>query len=162
MNYDFVSRWYDMRKFVYDDVEKKYGSSHEADIPVTSYIVMINDLPAGYVQTYKVDDYPAYADAIAVHGDVAGMDMFIGDRDFMYKGYGKTIVDLFVKTVIFAGETVNRCIAGVEPTNDTAIKTYKNAGFMELKTAIYNENEELILHRRKGEDHIIYRGDGQS
>ena len=64
--------------------------------------------PIGYIQTYRVADYPDYAATI---GEVAGIsvDLFIGDADHLGIGWGRLILLKFLNEVafpLFPGENV--------------------------------------------------------
>ena len=161
LNIDFVSKWYERRKFIYDDVERKYLSNLPADTPVDSFIIRYNEISIGYIHTYPVGAYPEYSACIEVHPDTAGLDFFIGDRDYIFKGLGKDIVSLFLRDIVFTKHGVSQCVVGPEPKNAAAIRVYGKAGFTYLKTVQCNhekEQEYLMSARKKPEEHLVYPG----
>lgn len=161
LNIDFVSKWYERRKFIYDDVEQKYLSGLTTETPVDSFIILYNDVPVGYIHTYPVGAYPAYAACIEVHPDTAGLDFFIGNRDYIFKGLGKDIVSIFLRDFVFRKEGVSRCVVGPEPGNNAAIRVYEKAGFRHLKTvqcAHEKEPEYLMIARKEPEEHLVFQG----
>lgn len=159
MNVEFVSKWYAKRKFTYDDVEKKYYPRVTGDEPVHPYIIHINKLPAGYIQWYKIHDYPNYARCVEVSTDTAGIDMFIGEKDFLHKGYGSQILQQFLSEVVFVQKGIERVITGPEPENKSAIRVYEKAGFRYIKTVHCEDNDEpeYLMMLRKSADYIVFR-----
>jgi aminoglycoside 6'-N-acetyltransferase len=134
MNLDFVSRWYDKRKFIYDDMEREYSMRFKEDTPIESYMVYYVERPIGYVHNFRVYDYPEYALTVLVDRETYAMDMFIGDREYMGRGLGTHIITKFLNEIVFLKQDCATCIVGLEKDNQAAIRTYEKAGFTYLKT----------------------------
>lgn len=159
LNIDFVTKWYEKRKFTYDDVERKYGNYLKPEVPTQSFIIEYDTKPIGYVQTYRIYDYPAYAACIEMDEKTAGMDLFIGEKDFIGKGLGRDIVQKFLKDIVFRKETIDKVIVGLEPDNKAAIRVYEKAGFKYLKTVQIEgekEPEYIMVIRKRPEDHLLF------
>lgn len=73
-------------------------------------------------------DYLEYDDS------VVSVDLFIGDIDFMGKGFGSLMLSEFIKSVIFADPSVTTCVIGPEPSNKRAIRAYGKVGFKHVQT----------------------------
>ena len=160
LNIDFVTKWYAKRKFAYDDVEKKYSKYIEGAVPTESFIIEYQDVSIGYIQTYRLKDYPEYERCVGLVGDSAGLDMFIGDRNYIHKGLGKDIVNQFLKDVVFTKEDIDQCVVGPEPDNRSAIRVYEKAGFFYVKTVLCgkdNETEYIMMKKKKSRnEQVVY------
>jgi len=160
LNIDFVTKWYEKRKFTYDDVEKKYGPRVRHEIPTYSFIMYYDDKPIGYIQTYRIHDYPKYAACVEVDEHTAGIDLFLGEKDYIHRGLGKSILRLFLKRVVFADDTIQSCIVGPEEDNTSAIRMYEKAGFRYLKTVQCEGEQEpeylMSIGRKKLEETVIF------
>ena len=158
INMDFVSNWYDRRKFIFDNVEKKYRFERKDYVLVDSFIVQIDSIPIGYIQKYTISDYFDYAACMQVSFTSVGIDMFIGEKAYMYKGFGKDIVKQFIIYFIFPMPNSDQVIASPDPRDKAAISMYEKAGFTYLKTVMCGENghKEYVMILRKSKDNIIY------
>ena len=158
INMDFVSNWYDRRKFIFDNVEKKYRFKRKDYVLVDSFIVQIDSIPIGYIQKYIIADYFNYAACMEVSYTAVGIDMFIGEKEYMHKGYGKDIVKQFMTYFIFPMPNNDMVIASPDPSDVAAIRMYEKAGFTYVKTVKCGENghKEYVMTVRKTRDNIIY------
>jgi aminoglycoside 6'-N-acetyltransferase len=158
VNIDFVTSWYDRRKFIFDDVEREY-THQKTDTPVESYIVSYDTVPVGYIQTYRVHDYPDYALCTLVDRHTAGMDLFIGNRDYNGKGLGTLIIQSFLKQIVFTKEEIYSCIVGHNPNNALAIRSFEKAGFSYLKTVtcgLSKEPEYIMEVKKTSPEGVIF------
>lgn len=159
LNIDFVTKWYAKRKFSFDDVERKFAPRVHHEVPTESFMIIFDDKPIGYIHTYRIHDYPDYALCVLVDRNTAGVDMFIGDKEYIYKGYGKEIMKLFLRDIVFKKEGIDKCIAGPEESNKSAIRAYEKAGFKHLKTVQCPDEEEpecIMVIRKKPEEHVVF------
>jgi aminoglycoside 6'-N-acetyltransferase len=159
MNLDFVSRWYDKRKFIYDDVEREYSMRLKEDTPIESFMVYYGETPIGYVHDFRVYDYPEYALEVLVERETYAMDMFIGDREYIGRGLGPAIIRKFLNEVVFQKEDCNICIVGLEKDNHAAIRAYEKVGFTYLKTiqSVGSPEPEYIMQIHK-DQHGVTEG----
>lgn len=154
LNTDFVKEWYgDKKGYTLEGVLKKYGKYITNEAPTTAYIIQINNKDVGYIQTYLISNYPEYNKYIGAGKDSAGLDLYIGEGDYIHKGYGKYIIKHFLEAVVFANPKVAGCILGPNPKNIAAIRTYSNVGFKYVKTIqIPNEDEpEYVMKITRGD-----------
>ncbi len=156
---DFVTRWYDRRKFLYDDVEKEH-TFQKIDTPIESYLVQYEGESIGYIHTYRVHDYPEYALEVLVDRHTAGIDMFIGERGYVGQGLGPLVLQSFLKHIVFQKEGIDKCIVGIEPDNHIFIRVYEKAGFKPLKQIEWNGGTEYVMEiRKEPEDHLVFNRD---
>jgi aminoglycoside 6'-N-acetyltransferase len=121
-------------------VAEKYGPRIRGEEPTDPYLILYAGHPIGYSQTYRIRDYPEYAAAVSADEEAAGVDLLIGEADYLHKGLGSHILRRFLRDVVFAPEDIVSCIIGPSEANAIAIRAYEKAGFRYLKS-IPSENE---------------------
>jgi aminoglycoside 6'-N-acetyltransferase len=124
-------------------VAKEYGPSIRGEERTDAYLILYDDRPIGYIQTYMIRDYPEYAAIVDTDNGAAGVDLFIGEGEYLYKGLGSPILRLFLHDVIFGAGDATRCIIGPSETNRIAIRAYEKAGFRYFKT-VPSSNEPTL------------------
>ena len=140
LNTDFVTQWYGKRQYTYGEILEKYGKRIVGNDATDSYLIFYDGTPIGYIQTYRISDYPDYNKYIQSDENTAGVDLFIGEGDYIHKGFGAAILAKFLEKVVFCTDAIAKCIIGPEPDNKVAIRCYEKVGFQHIKT-IYNPNE---------------------
>lgn len=126
--------WWDGVAPTYAAVSEKYAPRSRSEEPTDPYIIMYGDRSIGYIQTYRIRDYPEYAAQVGVDEEAAGIDLFIGEADFLHMGLGSHILRRFLREIVFAAGDVVSCIIGPSEANAIAIRAYEKAGFRYLKT----------------------------
>ncbi len=148
LNTDHVNEWYNKGGSTYDDVVKKYLPRINGNQPTHSFIIVCDDIEIGYIQTYRIDYYPEYSKYVKAEDPAAGLDLFIGDKNFIHKGLGKQILQKFLMDYVFTLNEVNCCIIGPEPLNMIAIRAYEKVGFVYYKLIqVPDEDEPEYLMR---------------
>ncbi len=118
----------------YEAVAEKYGPRLRGEEPTHAYFILYGGWPIGYIQTYMIRDYPEYAAVVDADEDAAGVDLFIGETEYLHKGLGSHILRAFLRDVIFGAGDAKSCIIGPSETNRIAIRAYEKAGFRSFKT----------------------------
>ncbi len=151
LNEPHVHDWYDKDKQnTLEEVKNRYSPKIQGNQPTDCYIVLYDKNPLGYIQTYKVNDWPEFGDYVGYDDKTASVDLFIGESDFMGRGLGSLMLHKFVTEVVFAAPNVDTCIIGPEPDNKRAIHVYEKAGFKYIKTIqIPNENQPTYIMELK-------------
>ncbi len=149
-NEPHVNQWWEKVPMSYEDVVAKHGPSIRGEKPIHSYIVEVDSNPIGYIQWYLINDFPY----ISVANDVAGIDLFIGEADYLYKGFGSLILRRFLKEVVFATPGVNECVIDPAATNKAAIKAFERAGFEYWQTFAESDHEEPKYLMRIGRERV--------
>ena len=91
------------------------------------YLVLCNNVPIGYVQCYGIDPIK-HAWLPKLPGNVIGIDQFIGEPDYLGKGFGTLFIKSFVKDLV-AKDSAVTVIVDPDPTNAAAIRCYEKVGF---------------------------------
>ncbi len=136
LNTPHVHEWYDKdKKNSIEEVANRYAPKIKGEKPTDCYLALYEGKPFGYLQTYKVNDWPEFGNHIGYDDFTAAVDLFIGEADFIGKGIGTKMLEAFLQQVVFAeGSTINTCVIGPEPGNKRAIRTYEKVGFQYSKT----------------------------
>jgi RimJ/RimL family protein N-acetyltransferase len=95
---------------------------------VKQFIIQIDTEPVGYIQYYwasKVGDgwWEGFDE------NTVGFDLYIGNPNYLGKGYGKIIVNAFLR-LLFQDSKICRIIADPSPQNEKIINLLKNVGFV--------------------------------
>ncbi len=95
------------------------------------YLVLFNSKPIGYIQYYKIDRSLEKAGSWLpeLPENTVGTDQFIGDKDFIGKGYGTLFVKEFIKYLKNLEPELTTVIVDPEPDNIAAIRCYEKVGF---------------------------------
>lgn len=135
LNEPFIKEWYGKNESItIDDINNKYTPRIKEEEPAKCFIVNYESHPVAFIQTYKINDYPENVKYFGVNSTVAGLDLFIGNQDFIGKGFGSLMIKKFIQEVVFIQDDVSSCIVDPEPNNIRAIKAYEKVGFRYLKT----------------------------
>jgi RimJ/RimL family protein N-acetyltransferase len=128
-----VREWWDALP-TFDAVVTKYAQQVLGKEPTRSFVVEAGSRPVGYIQSYRITDYPDYARYLGSDDYAAGVDLFVGEAEFVGHGAGSAILREFLRTVVFADEWPTECLIGPEIENHRAIRSYHKAGFSYWKT----------------------------
>jgi RimJ/RimL family protein N-acetyltransferase len=133
---DQVARWFgkgqDERQ-----LGRKYLEYARGGRPTRPHIIRCAGEDIGYIQVYRIDDYPGYKKALITDDNACGIDMFIGDERFMHKGIGPKALRKYLNEVAFSLTDTEVAIVSPSPENGTAIRAYAKVGFEYVRTIIY-------------------------
>jgi RimJ/RimL family protein N-acetyltransferase len=132
LNTPHVSRWYGEGPSQ-REVEEEYAPRIAGSEPVEPYLILYDDSPIGYIQGYHISHDEEYARLVDVE-DSAGVDLFIGEVEYLHRGLGSHILRRFLGDMIFQNESLKTCVIGPEPKNTAAVRAYEKAGFRYFKT----------------------------
>ena len=141
--------WWSDRE-TYDDVVDHYLPAIEGRKPTDLYLIVLDERPIGFIQTYLVSDYPDYAALVQVGEHVAGVDLFIAEPELIGRGIGSEALRAFTRDVVFARESTVACVADPDVRNIASIRAFENAGF-----AVVRE----FFDPSDGETHALVRLD---
>jgi aminoglycoside 6'-N-acetyltransferase len=116
----------------------KYGPYVRGEVPTHASLALLDGAPFGYLQCYRVADWPDFQATIAVDEGIS-VDLFIGEIDLVGKGVGRRMLAGYIDQValpLFPGERV--CWIGHELENTAARMCSAAAGF----TAVREYDEE--------------------
>lgn len=116
----------------YEKVVAKYGARIRGEVPTSAWALTYAGTPIGYIQHYLWRDYPGYIQYSDAFVDAAGLDMFIGEPEYVYRGLGTPLIQAFFKQVVFTGNDAKNCVIVPEVRNTSALRAYEKAGFINL------------------------------
>lgn len=143
---DFVVQWYGGKSLTKQEISEKYLPRIRMETYIKPFAILYDDIPIGYIQTYLIEATPDdYRNVINLPNS-AGIDLFIGEVNYIHKGLGQHILRNFMKTVVFPQMSVKWCIIAPEPANKSAIRVYEKAGFRHTKTVAFSDgNQEYVM-----------------
>lgn len=133
--------WYQEESFTLNEITKKYSKRLDEG-KIELYIIQFNGLDIGFLQSYLLDD----SDVFKVNDKIKGIDLYIGDINYLHKGYGKDIIGVFVKDYIFNDKSVRYTGIDPEVNNKIAIKAYSKAGFLHVNTEYSKYNKKMTYY----------------
>jgi len=144
LNTPHVSEWWNLDGNHHpsvEDVERKYPPRINGLEPVDCNLMYYDDKPIGMIQFYRLDDFPVEKAMLGMDAGCAGVDLFIGEVDYVHRGLGSGIIRQFLREIVF-DKGISRCVIDPEPENIIAIKAYRKAGFKYLKTT-WNDRDKV-------------------
>lgn len=132
LNTPHVSQWWDIdgkRNPDYEEVIRHFMPRIQQKEPVNYYLVLYDARPVAFIQSYRIEDFPTTMAMITDNTNVAGTDTFIGEVDFLHRGFGAVYIRKFLKEIVFLEPGTNSCIVDPDPNNKIAIRAYEKAGF---------------------------------
>jgi RimJ/RimL family protein N-acetyltransferase len=125
---DHIQRWWTDRE-TYDEVVQHYLPAIEGSEPTHLYLILLDGLPVGFIQTYRVSDYPEYRDLVAVGEGVAGVDLFVAEPELTGRGFGSEALRRFVADIVFSDPEIHACVADPDAENIASLRAFEKAGF---------------------------------
>jgi len=122
-----------------------------ADECVEHYVIEVDGRAVGMIQTYLLSASPEYAREIGEPAEhTAGVDLLIGDATAVGRGLGPSVIDEFVRMVVFARDGLDRCVAGPDVRNARSIRAFEKAGFRAVRDATVtgSEPERVMIRDR--------------
>lgn len=130
-NFPHVQKYYSLRCWSEKEVLNKLQPYILGTQPVSGFIILFNESPIGYLQSYAVKNYPWPDQNISqeIIDHAAGIDLFIGTSDLIGHGWGRIIIQTFLQNNIWP--EYKYCIVDPEVTNEAAIRCYESLQFKE-------------------------------
>lgn len=116
---------------------------------VEAFVIVYENQPIGFIQRYEAAKvgggwWPGVAPG------VFGIDQFIGENDFINRGFGTALVRQFTSE-IFAKSSVTKIITDPDPKNLRAIRAYEKAGFVKDAEITTPGGAALLMSRLRPE-----------
>ena len=129
---EHAARWWN-EEMTPARVEETYVPRIEGREPVRMFVIVLGRRDAGFVQTYKVADYPE-SWPFDVGAGAAGMDLAIGEPELIGRGLGPQVIRAFVDEIVFADPIVAACVADPDVRNRRSVRAFEKAGFAVIGT----------------------------
>lgn len=129
LNQPHVAEWFHDHPTTLEAVTEKYKPRIDGTSPTKVFTAVAGGKPIGMIQAYQVHNYPEYAEAIGMD-EAIGIDLFIGEADYLGKGYGRDIIDAFVRDAVGEHfEDAQLVVASPSVNNLGSINAFEVAGF---------------------------------
>jgi RimJ/RimL family protein N-acetyltransferase len=140
---EHVKLWWTDRE-TYDEVVQHYLPAIEGSEPTDLYLILSEGLPVGFIQTYRVSDYPEYRDLVAVGEGVAGVDLFVAEPELTGRGFGSEALRRFVADIVFSDPEIHACVADPDAENIASLRAFEKAGFRVVRRFVDpSDNDKL-------------------
>jgi len=97
------------------------------------YLALLDDSPIGYIQYYYVDQSGEktgmHLPPVDLPITTVGTDQFIGDPNYLHKGYGTQFIKAFIEYLRTIEPHITTIIVDPDPTNIAAVRCYEKVGF---------------------------------
>lgn len=139
-----VKAWWDQDvRWTPELIKEKYGeyvrgvkrlalSDKVLEKPMHAFIICVNGQEIGYIQYYDAYDFPREPKLEGLSQDIASLDIFIGEKSAIGKGWSALILTQFLKEHIF--KHFEAVFVDPDTANTQAIRAYEKAGFKKVKT----------------------------
>ncbi len=148
-NLPHVSQWWHPSNPSYADAQAEYTAYMRPNYGVAAYIMQINGVDVGFIQLWHVRDFPDYKPFVPLTGDIAGVDVFIGEVSYLHKGWGPRLMHRFFCDYVFKDPAVSACIIDPLPENTAAIRAYAKSGFRHERTFTYQGRGVYLMRLRR-------------
>ena len=134
-----VAEWWDsaQTELGLDGVVAKYRSRTGSDDPTTACIIEVAGLPIGYIQFYPWAAHETEMHEIDFDLPIGywGIDIFIGDRDYLDRGFGSQAVSLVRSYLIEERHAIGVALI-VARENARAQRAYEKAGLVRVSEVL--------------------------
>jgi aminoglycoside 6'-N-acetyltransferase len=134
-----VTRWWADPERGLKEIEE-----HLTSVSVEPFIILLDDEPIGYMQSYdpyKEADHPYQDQPVGT----LGIDQFIGKPDLIGRGHGPRLIDAFTRQLFANGAP--RVVIDPDPANAAAIRAYIKAGFHVVGPRVSIHGPALLMAR---------------
>lgn len=121
---EHVHRWWRDTSTLEETVAY-YAPALRGEEPTEYYVIVLDGRDIGMIETYRWSDYPAFD----LEDGVAGVDLLIGEEDFVGRGLGSEILRTFLRDVVRA----RACAASVDEENRRSWRAFEKAGFVHVR-----------------------------
>src|SRR5690242_6826800 len=91
-----VREWYEKQPRSYDEMVAEYSAYIGGEEPTQSFLIIYEIEPIGYIQSYRISDYPDYNRYVGADETTAGVDLFIGEEAYLHQGLGSHLLTRFL------------------------------------------------------------------
>lgn len=120
-----IEYWVSAQNVSDEMLRKKYNERLNKN-DVETFIISIKNTPIGLIQTYFMESSNPYN----ILGTISkGIDLFIGEKEFVNKGFGTKVIVEFLKLCVFNNPEIQYACIDPEVANEKAIYVYQKVGF---------------------------------
>lgn len=130
VNEPHVARWWDEHRST-QQVLDYYGPALRGEEPTRLFVLEVNGRSIGFVQDYRIRDYPEYV-LLAGHPDAVGFDYAIGEPAFVGRGLGTSLLWVYLRDIVWpAYPGVTEFFAAPDHRNVASLRVLAKLGLTE-------------------------------
>jgi aminoglycoside 6'-N-acetyltransferase len=118
--------------------------------PDEHFVVELDGVPVGMIQTYLVDDYPEWKEVVGDEPDLAGVDLLIGEADLIGAGLGPRVIGQFTREIVLARPETLAVVATVEEANRRSWRAFEKAGFRHVRDVTEEGRPHRLMRLDRG------------
>lgn len=132
-NKPHVQAFYSLKSWTLEEVQQKLAPYLQQEKQMRCFVIYHAHHPVGYVQSYPVKDHPWENQDLpdSVTQKAAGLDLFIGESEYLGKGFGPKIINSFLKEHLWP--FYQYCLTDPDIRNEASIRVFQKCGFVEHK-----------------------------
>jgi RimJ/RimL family protein N-acetyltransferase len=121
--------WYDEGISTLADARSRYGQQITGASATRMWVLNVDGRASGYLQAYRVGDYPDYASATG-EPDAVAFDYLIGEPELTGKGLGTRMIWEFMRDVLLSEyRDAPRFLASPDHRNAVSLRVLDKCGF---------------------------------
>lgn len=129
-----VDAWLNGSPLRREETEGKYARRIDGRDPTRPFLILLEGIEIGYIQSYLWRDYPLDSEPFTERERAAAsLDIFIGEEKLLGKGIGPIAITEFLRTVLFNTYKADECLIAPLARNTRAIRAYTKAGFRRVR-----------------------------
>ena len=109
-------------------VAEQYGPDIDGRTPTRMWVAEVNGRSLGFVQDYRIGDYPAFA-LLAPDADAVGVDYAIGDPAWLGRGIGVRVLWEWMTRARHRFPGATSYFAAPDHRNEASLRMLDKAGF---------------------------------
>lgn len=148
-----IRKWYARgESYTLDMIKEKYRPKILNSESIPNFIVYADNIPIGYIQLYCVSN--SLPDGVTDYNhllfnnfkpnEIAGIDLFIADENYLKKGYATLALTNFIKAYVQNKFTL--LVTDPLKSNKNAIQFFERNGFKKFNPNNDSINQLMILH----------------
>ncbi len=111
-----------------ETVTARYGRDIDGATPTTMWAIEVNGRSVGFLQEYRLSDYPEYAQ-LTPDPDAIGCDFAIGEPAWVGRGLGTRALGAWAAGVRDRFTDAQHCFAAPDHRNGASLRALAKAGF---------------------------------
>jgi RimJ/RimL family protein N-acetyltransferase len=128
--HEHVHRWWaDDGEPTLEAVTAKYGPDIDGMTPTRMWVGEVNGRSVGFVQDYRIGDYPDYA-LLAPHPDAIGCDYAVGEPQWVGRGVGTQVLWAWMLRTRHRLPDVTTYFAAPDHRNAASLRLLDKLGFV--------------------------------
>lgn len=136
-NKPHVQAFYSLRVWTSEEVRNKLTPYLQHEKGIKGFVIYLDKQPVGYTQCYPIKDHPWENQDLPddVILEAGGLDLFIGEEEYLGKGVSFQIINSFLKEHIWP--SYKYCLVDPDVRNKASLRLFQKCGFARHKCIDY-------------------------